>query len=445
MPTKLVELLRKVYERITVLTAAAWAHSLRLVSAIAIALVLWQSTISEVIVDLVDVPAELSARGLVPKVVTARIIDELRSHQWDEVLYERSGASFRLLGDQVDIEAPGGGTSLQSVVRYIRHVVGAEDLRISGEITMSGDDLTLRLRGSRADRFRAVTITKSATRFDELTRAAGRAILEQVDPLTLATSVSMEELKPDPAVYVPLVEKVLRSGDARERSNALLLLGYLAQGEGRTAEAMDLARQAAMVNPNSAAAFHLLGECLLPKDASAAIPNARRAISLSPRHEEGYHLLARALIAEGRDDEAVSLLVASLDKADDPISAFSLLSQTLRRLGRSERLLQIALERDRRLNRHPGYHYGVGRALMEQGRFDEGIARVHVGMRLANRPAMAAHGHRHIGEAYAAKGDHQKAVEAFKASLALNPNLSVVKQALEVSTRAIEAGPEPQR
>jgi tetratricopeptide (TPR) repeat protein len=99
---------------------------------------------------------------------------------------------------------------------------------------------------------------------------------------------------------------------------------------------------------------------------------ARRAIALDPRLAEAHVLLASALTAEGRDDEARAELEAALAERPALASAHYRRAQLLikqQELRDASRDLWIAVLED---PTRPEYHYQLGRVMMRMSLPDQG-------------------------------------------------------------------------
>jgi len=144
---------------------------------------------------------------------------------------------------------------------------------------------------------------------------------------------------------------------------------------GRLAEAEALYRQILVAQPNHSDALHLLGVIAQQRGHhDLAAEWIRRAIELDPNHPAAHCNLGEAYRCQGRLEEAVAEFRHALRLKPDYPEAHSNLGNTLRNLGRLGEAI-AAYRRAAELN--PAFleaHINSGNTLRDLGRFDEAVA-----------------------------------------------------------------------
>ncbi len=118
----------------------------------------------------------------------------------------------------------------------------------------------------------------------------------------------------------------------------LLLEGWLAMRQGQLKKALELTNRNLETNQDNAGAWRLRGEIgLLMGDYDQAIIDLQKSKSLSVTPDTRM-ALARAYLRTGREDDAITELINTIDMPGAPMEARAMLEQTYLRLGRTDAL-----------------------------------------------------------------------------------------------------------
>lgn len=152
-------------------------------------------TRNPIILAPIEVPEELRKIGYTPKVLAERLQDEaIRISQEAKENAKEIFYDWKTL----DITVPGAQISFNTVIGYLRQLLGLTETHISGDLTRDTKllRLTLRRDNSKAN---PEILTASNNNLTNLIIAGGQALLQLTDPYILASyfySKRIEEQRP---------------------------------------------------------------------------------------------------------------------------------------------------------------------------------------------------------------------------------------------------------
>jgi tetratricopeptide (TPR) repeat protein len=177
--------------------------------------------------------------------------------------------------------------------------------------------------------------------------------------------------------------------------------------------------------PKNPPALAMLARVLLENNRNAeAAEEARRAMTLDPYNTEAIHALACVKSSERNADEARSLArrVVSLDSFN--VSARRLLSQ----------YLDGQAGYDQKVSAQARAHYQRGRTLKREGKIASAIAEMEVSLDIEPRYYRALIG---LGDLWLRQGNYERAAEAAKLAIAVDPDGSSGHLELSCAYRGI--------
>ncbi len=382
----------------------------------------------------ISVPARLVEAGLTPEVVALRLLDGI-SRVEDQVRGEpmrRSGAE--IAGSQPDFTVPIAGISLRSFAGMIRGMLGIRDMRVTGEVTIDGDQLRIRLRmpgeGVIADE-----------RHDDAYQLVDRAapsILKATQPSLYAWWLA-ETADTEARVQQVLGGMLEDSSAAPEEQRTLrLLLSRSLARSGRAAESLALAdallaeyrgRMASV-----RAELHGRGRALRDlgrlDEAWAAMREAQRLLPEAPFVHVG---MSQVLRDRGDAAAALAEIMPSLLRGRADSQAPTEAAMALLALGRHGEALALARRAVSQDARNPSALTALGLAYTRLGRPEEGLQQFDRSLaeaplwqeaRLGRIEALAALDRQ--GEAAADYREHAEAIRAV-------PRLTALVEALGAS------------
>jgi tetratricopeptide (TPR) repeat protein len=276
-------------------------------------------------VEPISVPSSLERDGYSSVVVTRRLIGEIQmigrtaTTRKDRVRFGGGSGGNEL----PEIALPSTGISLPSLVSLIRNALDHRQRGISGEILSERSAIgwptkkfvfSLRLSSSAGVAVKEI----DGDNIDEAVRAAARSIVEQLDPVVLASY--LYEVNDHPQLD-RLIERLLNSGIKGEKKWGLLFSGLRTTDRE---QARDLFGKAIAEDPSFVAAYVDLG---IVFESLASIPDARRnfdlAIVLKPDFAPAYNARGHLFNTLSDYDSALKDLDRAIQLDNHFVLAFS--------------------------------------------------------------------------------------------------------------------------
>ncbi len=318
----------------------------------------------------IGVPAKLVEAGLSPEVVALRLLDGV-SRVEDMVRGEpqrRAGAE--VAGSQPDFTVPIAGISLRSVARVIRGLLGNPETRISGEVTMDGDALRLRLRRSGE----GVIADEQAADIYALIEQVAPFIVKSTQPILYAWWLA--ETAPSEAMVLGGLRTMLddSGNSAIENRTLRLLLSRSLSRSGRATEALEVAAGLLADHPAYPSAVYgharALRELGRLDEAMAEMRRAQRLLPTAPFVHVG---IAQVLRDRGENQAALAELAPALPPGRADSQAPTEAALTLLALGRDAEALAYAQRAVAQDGKNPSATTALGEALLRAGRAEEAL------------------------------------------------------------------------
>jgi tetratricopeptide (TPR) repeat protein len=212
------------------------------------------------IIEGITVPEQLQKNGFTPEVASQRLYDVLEDFLVDKKRTSMRSPDIRLHGSEPNFVVPGVGLSLDTVAATLRRFFHRDDHRIiSGDLTVSGEKIWLRLRLNRAVFYNGKE-GKNLDQVDELFKAAAEEIIRRTSPYLLASVTYATD--PDKALeIVNQITAQERSGD-ENISRAYNLKAMIYRDRQLNSDALIAAKKALEFDPGLAVAHNTLGSIL---------------------------------------------------------------------------------------------------------------------------------------------------------------------------------------
>jgi tetratricopeptide (TPR) repeat protein len=192
--------------------------------------------------------------------------------------------------------------------------------------------------------------------------------------------------------------------------------------------------KAVALDPASVKAQFNLAEAYAasPSHGAKELEQLRKVVSLSPDFARGHMALGKALLHDGKIEEAVKELQDATRLDPQSGEAHYQFGLALARAGRQKEAT-AELQKGRELsaaderNQNAELDISEGRAAMQKGELEEAAAKFQHAIKLQPDSAVAQHA---LGVVLAKQGDAEGASAAFKKALDLNPGDQAAQQAL---------------
>jgi protein O-GlcNAc transferase len=202
-------------------------------------------------------------------------------------------------------------------------------------------------------------------------------------------------------------------------TDALNMLGVIAQQVGRSDMAVDLIRRAIDTNATNPAYFYNLSIALRAQSKlQEAVIAARQAVRLAPDMTEAHFCLGLNLHDEGKLDEAAAAYRQVIRIAPGMAAAHSSLGDVLRRQGLSDEAVAACREAIRLDPNLAIAHFNLAVALHHQGKSDEAAVACERAIRL--NPDLAE-AHYSLGTLLCGQGKLDEAIEVTRRAIRIRP------------------------
>ncbi len=399
---------------LVVIVAVIWSATLDLLSQV------WR-------VQPIQVPAQLVEQGLQPAVVAQHLMDELKAIQ------EASSRSARrenqlplFIGSERknDIQVPGIGFSLSSVLDYVRPIIGVAPVEISGEILKNGDKLRLRIRIISQHGETIEIESKSENGILELLNPAARRLMKELDPLTLARYL----LKEDPKQVLPAVTACFHNDSPDDDAPALVVWGQLLLDRKEYDAARAKADEALQLDSKLSTAYSLRGDVHYEKgEYESALEPYQKAFDLNSKYAYAVNQLGLIYLKQDKFADAEEQYRKAVDLLPKESITHNNLGEALRLQKRYNEAIEsykAAIRLDPE-NFMPYTNWGI--LHMDKNQFDEAIVYFEKATEIEPLNPLLTLYH---GQTLAEIDKLQEAKERYRRALEVNPNMTKVKDAL---------------
>ncbi len=269
-----------------------------------------------IILDEIEVPKDVSTKGLTATSVSKRLADQILEFQ----IRSAEGSSARRLLQpawvQDDIQVPGGNVSIRSVIRFFKDEFALPDLHIGGEITEHFDNrYVLIIRNSEMGAF-FISDPFKLTDFDATVKKAGQEIVRITNPYVLASYFYSTEVKKN---SFPNTLHWIKYSLAKNvhSSRAYNLWGNVLDNQGQIHQAIEKYKLSIATRDHFPEAYSNLGDAYVTIGMSEeAIDSYQQAIWLNSDLPSAHVGLGNTFWNLGRYNEAIEHFQAAI--AADP-------------------------------------------------------------------------------------------------------------------------------
>src|SRR5258708_34413674 len=272
-----------------------------------LAAAVWEMRRKLVIVELVEVPEDLSKKGYTPTVIAQRIVAEITSLRRAARFRGRLEEGLEIDSAQIDFTVPTAGISYRNTIRYARQLFRRHEERISGEIVHEGKKtrIVLRTRGGRTTSSSLYALKDAE--LNDLLQSAALEIAMLVDPYLVATYWLWKEQRLGTfEKTLAAIRKCLADTPQRAHYNAYVIWGNVLFFQKEFAEAEQKYRMAFTLSPKKAAIFNSWGNLLRAHPPlTHASPHTQFSIPLDSKNLSALNNLANVCNDRRQHREAV--------------------------------------------------------------------------------------------------------------------------------------------
>jgi tetratricopeptide (TPR) repeat protein len=291
-----------------------------------VAWILWRDW-DTVIIDPFGVPKEYQEAGFTSSAVTERVVQTINEEEKAVQTRQRRNKDVFALSTEQDIltefEVPGTKFNVRAVVTFIRNSLSLKQRHIAGEIVLAKQDqtsgpndkrkgpgrtiITFRLSGPEVQQ--STTTESDIDSPEEAIKELSESILEQLNPVVLASFVGLNEDDPERAVALAraLIRDPSKTSGSYSLASPYNLLGLIYGKDGHTEKAKFSFETASQLAPRSPIPISNIGTVEIEKqDYKAAIEHFELAIKLDPHFAPAYANLGVALhLSEPKSEKPI--------------------------------------------------------------------------------------------------------------------------------------------
>jgi tetratricopeptide (TPR) repeat protein len=254
------------------------------------------------------VPKPLEEAGYNGLVLAQKIMDEVAAIKADAGSIKNDSIQFNAAMKQdMDLSVMGVGFSTQTILFYVKQLLGKRDRTVSGELTSLGQTMTLALRFSDAEKIEVNNLSDSLAldqRLNDVMKAAAEKVLRWSDPYVLAVYYYHHN-RMDEAM--DCVRSILKQRP-KEADWAYLAWGSILMRQQNPNGAIEKFERAIAIQPDRVPALVNLGWAYFQQNRfEEALPKFRKLLSLNADPQVrsmSYNGLAMSYIGLKRYAEA---------------------------------------------------------------------------------------------------------------------------------------------
>ena len=310
---------------------------------------------SAVVFHDVQVPAVVASQGYSPRVVSARLANEVRVID-QKARTVKELREFVLPDDESAVNALGDYFKFGEPIRAVQELIGLVEYNFTGDMVKQGDELMLSVRGSahkKKKAFNEVVIGKDP---EQILHDMAINVVRFIDPYIVASYVyetTRDANSKDFSAAMREVRYCMINLPKEELHWAYNLHGLILVQQGKPDEAIERFNEALQLKPDFILAVYNTGNALLEKKQyDQAIAKYKDVLKLDAktnlRTAHSYTQWAVALTRQGQPDAAVPLLQKAIQVDPMYADAYYRLGMVLKQQGKlkeAQEMVQRAVDR----------------------------------------------------------------------------------------------------
>lgn len=378
-------------------------------------------SIDLVLIEPFEVPQLLEEQGYSGRVFAEKLIDRINHIRFiSQIQMEKLKMMPVWSEQQVELEIPGQGISLSSIVQFIKRHLRHEPIYVVGEVVLQNDQIivTVRIRGKPE-----ITVPGKLEEIESISLQAAEHIYKYVYPYILASYLYEVDRKKS----IEIIRYILSNEPRDDDSKALNLWGILLENEGDLDGAIKKYKESIEVDPKRSNVYVNWGMLLMNQGYYGdAVAKYKDAINHDPKNYEAYINWGVSLMRQGNYTEANSKLRKALKMKPRNEYAKVNLAEILVNEESYEDAIALCEEI---IEINPEFwaaYYSWGRALANQGDIKSAIDKYGEAIELEPNRALT---YEFLGMALRNNGNYDEAISKFKRGTEVNPSrLSCYKE-----------------
>ncbi len=355
---------------------------------------LWEMRRKLVVIELIDVPDDISKKGYSSGVIAQRIVAEITSLRRAARIRGRVEEGLEIGVTQLDFTVPTAGISYRNSIRYARQLFRRPEERVSGEIVREGDALRMVLRSRQGRTTSASLCVANDAEIPKLLEKAALELAMLVDPILVATYwLWAEQKQGEFEMTLDAINKCIANTKVSEHHRAYIIWGNCLALQRKFSEAEQKYEMAARLSPKSASIYNSWGNMLrMQRRFDEASAKYEESIGLDVKNPYPWNNLGNVHNDRHFFNAAVLRFERSIILDQQYSSPWSGLGYALWRLGRlpeAEEKFRRAVDLDAA---NTWAYIGWARVAMTQRRFEDAIAKLNAALPVTTQATAQIYG-----------------------------------------------------
>lgn len=309
---------------------------------------------SAVVFHDIEVPAAVEYQGYSPKVVAARLANEVRTID-QKARTVKEFREFVLPDDESAVNALGDYFKFGEPIRATQELLGLIQYNFTGDMVKQGGELKLSVRGTEHAKHRMFNEVAVGKDPEQILHNMAVDIVRFIDPYILASyfyETTRDENSKDFTTTMREIRHCLVTLPKEELHWPYNLYGLVLLQQDKPDEAIERFNEALRLKPDFVLSVYNIGNALLAKKQyDQAILKYNEVLKLDVKHvrtAQSYTQWSVALLRQGRTEEALPLLHKAIQADPGYADAYFQLGMVLKGQGKlkeAQELIQRAVDR----------------------------------------------------------------------------------------------------